>query len=245
MIPLPELKTHIGCAGWTVAKEHAHLFPNKGTHLERYAQFFNAVEINATFYRLPKADTVEKWREMVPPDFRFAVKLSREITHNSRLKDLTNLPLFLERMGLLQEKLGPVLVQLPPSLSYQEETAVHFFTELRKLYNGIVVFEPRHVSWFNEPVEDMLTGFSISLVAADPPYSPQGTVPGAWPGLAYFRLHGSPKLYYSEYDEAYLEELKSKVQALEQQAPVWVIFDNTASGAAVGNAVSLKKRLGA
>lgn len=229
----------IGCAGWTIAKEHSDLFPAVGSHLERYATLFDSVEINATFYRLPKAETLVKWKDMVPTHFRFAVKLSKEITHIGRLRQLEGLPLFVERAQLLEEKLGPILVQLPPSLDFDAAVASPFFEACRQLWDGNWAVEPRHGSWFTPAATDLMEFHRIALVAADPAINPAGTVPGGWNGLYYYRLHGSPKMYHSNYPENYLRELADSTAAAGVRS-IWVIFDNTASGAAVGNGVFLK-----
>lgn len=230
----------ITCAGWTVAKEHSHLFPTQGTHLERYSALFDSVEINATFYHLPKAETFAKWRDTMPESFRFAVKMPKDITHIGRLRDLTKLPVFLERVAVLAEKLGPILVQLPPSLSFDSAVAEPFFSTCRAGHEAAIVLEPRHLTWFAASALALLEKHRIALVAADPAVNPAGTVPAAWAGLQYYRLHGSPQMYYSNYGEDYLEALNAKLQAVSVQVPVWVVFDNTASGAAVGNGLHLK-----
>ncbi len=233
----------IGCAGWTVAKEHSHLFPTVGSHLERYATLFDTVEINMTFYRLPREATVTSWKEQVPSNFRFAVKLSKEITHTGRLRNLGNMPLFIERMRHLEEKLGPILVQLPPSLAFDANVASLFFQACVAMHDGPWVLEPRHLTWFGQEASDLLQRFCIALVAADPAISPQGTVPAGWQGLHYYRLHGSPKMYFSSYSEDYLRDFSAKITKDSISKPVWAIFDNTASGAAVENGIFLKSLL--
>ncbi|PHN07882.1 DUF72 domain-containing protein [Flavilitoribacter nigricans] len=235
----------LGTAGWTIAREHAALFPAEGSHLERYAQLFRAVEINVTFYRLPMARTFLRWAETVPPDFRFSVKLSRSITHHTRLKDHGLLAPFLERVELLGEKLGPILVQLPPNLAFDSGPVREFFREFRRQHDGAIVCEPRHLSWFAPEVELVWDEFRIARVAADPARAPQADQPGGWNGLVYYRLHGSPRVYYSSYDEGYLQELARQLEEWRQLAPVWCIFDNTASGAAVGNGLTIQQLTGA
>ena len=215
------------------------MFPGDGSHLERYAALFDSVEINTTFYRLPKAETLVKWKDMVPAHFRFAVKLSKEITHIGRLRQLEGLPLFVERVQLLEEKLGPILVQLPPSLTFDAEVASPFFEACRHLWAGNWAVEPRHSSWFTPAATELMEFHRIALVAADPAINPAGTAPGGWDGLYYFRLHGSPKMYHSNYPENYLRELADGIAAAGVRS-IWVIFDNTASGAAGGNGVFLK-----
>lgn len=238
-----ENKVILGCAGWTIAREHADLFPAEGTHLERYTQLFRAVEINVTFYRLPKAETFEKWAATVPDDFRFAVKLSKSITHQTRFKDHSLLAPFLENVQLLGDKLGPLLIQLPPSFAYNPQRVPVFFTELRRQYAGPVVCEPRHATWFTPEVELLWEEFRIARVAADPRVVPAAGQPGGWNELVYFRLHGSPKMYYSEYPEPFLQELAAQLREWKDLAQVWCIFDNTASGAAVSNGLRIRELL--
>src|SRR5688572_19432683 len=112
----------IGCAGWSIPREHAAEFPVEGTHLQRYAQRFPAVEINSSFYRPHRPETYARWAASTPDGFRFAVKVPREITHTRRLREVDEpLERFLAEAGALGEKLGPLLVQLPPSLQFEDE----------------------------------------------------------------------------------------------------------------------------
>jgi len=230
----------IGCAGWSIPGEHAAQFPAEGTHLQRYAQRFPAVEINSSFYRPHRPETYARWAASTPEGFRFAVKAPREITHTRRLKD-ADAPLerFLAEAAALGEKLGPLLVQLPPSLQFEADVAEEFFRGLRRRFEGGVVLEPRHPSWFTPEVDRILAGFEVGRVAADPAPVPAAAEPGGWSGLVYFRLHGSPRVYYSRYSEAYLDTLAAAL------APSggWCIFDNTAAGEATANALELLERL--
>lgn len=231
---------YIGCAGWAIPAQEKQRFPDQGSQLERYAKVFHAVEINSSFYRSHKPETYAKWATMVPKAFRFSVKLPKQITHVQKLKTWDGLSQFFEETKALEEKLGPWLVQLPPSLTFDESIARRFFDAVRKLYNGSIVIEPRHTSWFSIEVETVLLEFKIARVVADPPISPIGTHPGGWTGLAYFRLHGSPQMYRSSYSETALEHWAEQIRFCSEHVPeIWCIFDNTASGAAFGNAISL------
>ena len=111
------------------------------------------------------------------------------------------------------------------------------------MYRGPVVCEPRHATWFSPTVSALLDRYGISRVAADPPPVPEAAVPGGWPRLAYFRLHGSPRKYWSRYDENTLARLATSVRSISAAAEVWCVFDNTASGAAIENACELRERL--
>jgi len=233
----------IGTAAWSIPKEHAAPFPAAGTHLERYGAVLNAVEINSSFYRPHRTATYERWAASVPDAFRFAVKVPKTITHERRLKDAGDLlDRFLAEVGGLGPKLGPLLVQLPPSLSFQLGIADPFLRELRRRVAGGVVCEPRHASWFVPEVEALLDGLRIARVAADPAPVPGADEPGGWRGLSYFRLHGSPKIYYSAYSMEYLTAIVDML-ARDAAAGVetWCIFDNTAAFAATGDALTARR----
>lgn len=220
-------------------------FPAGESLLARYAKVLPAVEINSTFYRPHRASTFERWSASVPRGFRFSVKIPNTITHDQQLANSAKLlKAFLADLAPLGSRLGCLLVQLPPSLAFDARVARAFFTTLRKQFDGGVAFEPRHASWFEEPAGRLLNKFKVALVAADPPRAKGDGKPGGWPGLAYFRLHGSPRIYYSSYEDDYLEALAAKLRALRRgRVPTWCIFDNTTLGAATANALSLNERL--
>jgi uncharacterized protein YecE (DUF72 family) len=238
-------KTYIGTAAWSIPREVQSRFPAGDSALARYAQVLPAVEINSTFYRPHRASTFERWAASVPRAFRFSVKIPRTITHDQELRGSAKpLKAFLADLAPLGSRLGCLLAQLPPSLAYDTRVARAFFTALRKQFDGGVALEPRHASWLGEPAERLLKSFEIARVAADPTRAKGDGEPGGWPGLAYFRLHGSPRIYYSSYEDDYLDALAVKLRALQRRRiPTWCIFDNTASGAATGNALSLIKPL--
>nr|WP_256732873.1 DUF72 domain-containing protein [Pseudomonas sp. P7548] len=229
----------VGCAGWSLPRQYASAFKSEGTHLQRYAMRLNAVEINSSFYRPHLAKTYERWHDSVPSAFRFSVKLPKNITHELRLQYCeTALDEFIEQCLHLGQKLGCLLVQLPPSLSYEPGVAATFFTALRQRYTGAIVLEPRHASWLK--AEALLERFQVARVAADPPVIERGASPGGWQGVRYWRLHGSPRLYHSAYG---LERVQAFARLLEQSVAqgilTWCIFDNTASGHAVADALYL------
>ncbi|SDT94659.1 DUF72 domain-containing protein [Pseudomonas orientalis] len=227
---------YVGCAGWSLPREHWPAFIEQGTHLQRYASRFNAVEINSSFYRPHLPKTYERWRESVPAGFRFSVKVPKRITHALRLQQCgTALDEFLAQCLQLDEKLGCLLVQLPPSLSYEPLVARAFFEALRQRFAGAVVLEPRHASWL--AAGSLLQAFEIGWVTADPAVIAPGD---AWHGVRYWRLHGSPRIYHSAYGhervQAYARLLR---ESIEEGIPTWCIFDNTASGHAVADALDL------
>jgi uncharacterized protein YecE (DUF72 family) len=232
----------IGTAGWSIAKPHAADFPGEGSHLERYARRLPGVEINSCFYRPHRSGTYARWAATVPAGFRFAAKVPRQITHVQKLIAITDaLDRFLSEIQALGDTLGPLLVQLPPSLGFEEAVAGGFFDAFRVRFDGAIVCEPRHPAWFTDDADRLLARFLVARVAADPAPVPRAAVPGGWAGLVYRRLHGSPRMYYSGYSADYLDETARLVaHGLQEQ---WCIFDNTALGEATHDALDLLKRV--
>jgi len=233
-------RIRIGTAGWSVPKGQAAPCPVVGSHLERYGAVLNAVEINSSFYRPYRTATYERWAASVPEDFCFAVKVPKAITHERRLMDIDDLlDRFLSEAGGLGPKLGPLLIQLPPNLSFQLGVADRFLSELRGRVEGSIVCEPRHTSGFAPEAEALLDRLRIARVAADPAPLPGADDPGGWRGLSYYRLHVSPRIYYSAYSPPYLAAI-AEVLASDAAAAIetWCIFDNTAVFAATGDALT-------
>ncbi len=229
----------IGTAGWAIPKALADRFPKEGSALQRYSKVLDITEINQTFYRLPKPSTFQKWADSTPEDFRFSLKLHRSFTHFHKLASTQGLEEFCETVGHLGKKWYALLIQLPPSLRYEPQRVEEFLQRLQKLYSGYIAIEPRHESW--REAEELLAKLQIARVAADPARYEEDALPGGYTDFAYWRLHGSPKIYYSEYDEKFLQDLAKKIQ--EGPDEQVVIFDNTASGAALKNALQLKELL--
>jgi uncharacterized protein YecE (DUF72 family) len=236
----------IGTAGWTLPREVQTRFPAEGTHLQRYAGVFPVAEINSSFHRPHRPSTYAKWADSVPEGFRFSAKLPKEATHTRKLVDAEGVvDGFLAASAGLGDKLRCVLVQLPPSLAFDADVADAFFRHLRSGFEHSIACEPRHPTWFGEEAGALLTAHRAARVAADPARVPEAAEPGGWDGLAYWRLHGSPRMYYSSYPDDYLASLADRLRAsAEGGAETWCIFDNTASGAAAGNALDLSTRLG-
>jgi uncharacterized protein YecE (DUF72 family) len=234
----------VGCAGWSIPKQYADRFPAHGTHLERYSQRLPVVEIDSSFRRSHRPSTYARWAASVPDSFRFAVKMPKEITHTRRLADATDvLRQFLAEIQGLGLKLSPLLIQLPPSLTFDARATEHFFATLRKHYTGCVVCEPRHQTWFAREAEKLLRTVQVARAAVDPAITPGAAGPGGWNGLAYYRLHGSPRTYYSSYDDSHLDRLAKELIGSASARPTWCIFDNTALGAATANALGVMERL--
>lgn len=216
--------------------------------LQRYARRFDATELNSSFHGHHRPTTYARWAASVPADFRFALKLPRAITHDARLAPGPTRPVlerFLVEVGELGAAAGPLLVQLPPSLAFDARVADTFFDELRGRWSGAIACEPRHPTWFELEANDLLVRHQVARVAADPASVPEASQPGGWAGFAYVRLHGSPRTYYSSYEPAYLADLAERLRGLAvgDAEQVWCVFDNTAAGAALDNALELQALL--
>ena len=188
----------IGTAGWSIPGAWRDAFVDTGhlrdqgdsaapaeiraaaSHLEQYARRFSAVEINSSFYRHHRRTTYERWAATVPSDFRFAVKLPRTITHDQSLVAFdAPLDVFLEEISGLGDRLGPLLVQLPPSLQFDREIAEEFFAGMSAAHPGNVACEPRHPTWFDDDADALLARYRVARVAADPARVPAAARPEA------------------------------------------------------------------
>lgn len=229
----------IGCAGWSIATAQAEFFPDEGTHLERYARRFNAVEINSSFYRPHQPRTYAKWAGQVPDGFRFAVKFPRAVTHQSRLREPDEVvAAFASQVRELGDRLGPVLVQLPPSLAFDADLAGAFFDTLESHLDAAIVCEPRHPTWFEPSVDAFWARHGVGRVAADPARVPEAAIAGGAGRVRYWRLHGSPRIYYDAYGEARLQPWVDAVRAARDAGmETWTILDNTALGHATLDAM--------
>jgi uncharacterized protein YecE (DUF72 family) len=199
-----------------------------GGNLARYAARLTAAEINSSFHRSHQHATWGRWARSVGPSFRFSAKAPKAVTHERRLDALAP---FLGEVAMLGGKLGPVLLQFPPSRAFDADELIAHLDALR---GHRVVVEPRHASWFTDEVDELLASCEVARVAADPGVVPRAAEPGGWPELRYFRLHGSPVTYRSSYDDPLLRRVAAQLRPGD-----WCIFDNTASGEALGNALTL------
>ncbi|QQP99070.1 DUF72 domain-containing protein [Lysobacter enzymogenes] len=238
-------RIRIGCAGWSLPAAQRARFGAGDSVLAAYATGLDAVEINSSFYRSHRRATYERWAAGVPARFRFSVKLPRAITHEAGLRGAgPMLDEFLAQAGGLGDKLGALLVQLPPSLRFDAAVAARFFAMLARRSQAPVVCEPRHRSWFHPCADALLQRYEVQRAGVDPAAplaaaaepSPHGRV-------RYWRWHGSPRTYYSEYGEDRLRVMAEAVRACagESGAQTWCVFDNTAAGHAVADALRLRE----
>lgn len=235
-------RIRIGCAGWSIPGRYAGLFGEGDSALARYATRFDVAEINSSFYRPHQRGTWQRWAATVPRGFRFSVKLPQEISHELGLRGAgPALDRFLAQVDGLGGRLGGFLLQLPPGLALDGRSAAAFFAMFRRRSDAPLACEPRHASWFTPRAEDLFARHGVSRVGADPPRVPGGDTPLASGQWRYWRWHGSPRIYYSDYDAAALRALADDLRTAKGPGQRWVIFDNTAHGFAVANAVWLRE----
>ena len=231
---------HIGTAGWSNPPQERMNRAAGLSHLQYYAERFNAVEINSSFYRPHKQSTYARWSESTPARFRFSVKVPGSVTHDCALrscrKELTQ---FLLEISGLGRKLGVILVQTPASLAFDARSVNRFFASLCCAGALPGRLRARHPSWFSPRAESTLARHGVARVAADPAKVSAAAEPGGAADLVYFRLHGSPRMYYSAYSCAYLRDLRLKIRT-RSGAEAWCIFDNTALHASWDNALQLR-----
>jgi uncharacterized protein YecE (DUF72 family) len=239
------LRVRIGCSGWSYDDWRGDLYPDglpKRRWLERYAEVFDTVEVNATFYRLPKESTVEGWVDQVPGDFLFAIKASRYMTHMKRLHEVGDaVARFWEPLEPLRRgrRLGPVLWQLPESFQRDDDLLASALEELPRAEH---CFEFRHASWFAAPVRELLRERGASLAIGDDKRRP---LPGAAPvgDLAYLRLHYGHRGRDGNYSESELEEWRRRIAAWRSHRPVFAYLNNDWKGYAPANARYLISRM--
>lgn len=217
-------------------------FPPDGSQLSRYAARLNAAEINTSFYRFHDPAVYARWAAATPEAFRFSLKIPRLISHDRALMRAREpLERFLDESSALGPKRGALLLQLPPSFAFDARSVARFFDLVRARYEGPLVCEPRHASWTSAAATRVLVRCHVARVAADPPRADGLGEPAGWDGLIYYRWHGSPRPYFSPYSDERLTELAARIAA--STVDVWCVFDNTGSGAAAANALTVSDDL--
>lgn len=235
---------YIGTSGWHYDDWRGRFYPEKLSKtqwLEFYARHFTTLELNNTFYRLPKESVFQKWREYSPDGFVFAVKVSRYITHIKRLKDCGDeVNNFMSRAVLLKGKLGPLLYQLPPSLHRDDDILESFLAILPQEMKHVIEF--RHESWFTEEVYDILRQHDIGFCVFDMPKLKPPLIVTA--DFAYMRFHGSDSLYSSRYNDEALATWADKITDISRKLKkVYIYFNNDVAGYALENATTLRDYL--
>lgn len=241
-------KLFIGTSGWSYDHWQGVFYPDdvkSSDYLEYYTTKFDCVELNSSFYHLPKPKTVDGWMKRTPDYFQFCPKMSRYITHQKRLHEIDEaVENFFEVINPMQEKSGPVLVQFPPGLEYNESRVHHFLDVLKDKHSDFrFAIEVRDESWLNDDFFKLLSDYNTALVIADSgdryPYSDVVTS-----DFVYIRFHGREKLYASDYDKNMLKPYARSIEHwLKEDLDVWVFFNNDYEGHAVKNAEKLAEML--
>jgi len=233
----------IGTSGWSYLSFRGIFYPpelKSKDWLAFYAQYFNTVELNVTFYRTPKATTFQKWYEETPQGFVFSLKAPKVITHIKKLKDIEDsLKEFLKSFKPLKEKAKVLLFQFPPSLKY-ERGLCEAFLKLLPTEEFKIVVEIRNQSFHDPEWADLLREYGICLCFSDCGKRYPSWYEVKTADFLYFRMHGSKELYVSNYEEEELVALKNKIEAYNP-SEAYIYFDNTALGYAVANALRLKE----
>jgi uncharacterized protein YecE (DUF72 family) len=235
----------IGCSGWAYDDWRGRLYPAREPRrrwLELYAERFDTVEVNNTFYRLPKVEAVKAWVEQTPAQFSFAVKASRYLTHIRRLTDTAEgVRRFYERIEPLQSsgKLGPVLWQLPENFHRDDERLSAW---LDALPEGRHTIEFRHPSWFVPPVLRALREHHVALTIGDHPDRPfqSHAATASW---RFVRFHFGARGRNGNYSQTELDTWVRRIAAWRRSTEVYAYFNNDWSGYAPANALYLKRRL--
>jgi uncharacterized protein YecE (DUF72 family) len=238
----------IGCSGWDYRDWRNGTFYPPGLpsreRLAFYAGRFHTVELNSTFYRLPKRSAAKRWTKETPDGFTFAVKVSRYITHVVRLEDAgEHLALLLERLAPLRRagKLGPLLWQLPPTFRRDDDRLAAALEQFPAEHRHAIEF--RHESWFDADVLDLLRAHDVALVVADRPEAESFRSYGVTADFVYVRLHYGSRGRRGNYSESEIAEWSSQVREWRQDGDVYAYFNNDWEGFAPANARALERQV--
>lgn len=228
---------HIGCSGFHYKDWKGRFYPDdlpQRKWFDYYCEHFKTLELNVTFYRFPQLSFLQNWYGKSPADFRFAVKAPRAITHYKKFNDTTDLiTSFYDTINNgLQEKLGPVLFQLPPSFIYDDQKLDRIINSLNPSFKNVL--ELRHVSWWNSAVYQKLAEHNITFCGMSHPTLPDEVIQNT--PIVYYRFHGVPMLYRSAYSKDFLQKVVNAVKQNPDNREGWFYFNNDFDAIGVGNA---------
>lgn len=243
---MQKIKWHIGCSGYSY-KEWKEAFYPKGLPQSKwfdfYTRHFDTLELNVTFYRFPTLNSLKSWYDKAPDGFSFSAKVPGSITHYKRFEGTERMisDFYILLKEGLKEKLACVLFQLPPTLSYSEEKMKKIIEQTDPSFNNVIEF--RHESWWRKDVQTVLKKHNISFCGVSFPKIPYDDAVINTP-VCYYRFHGVPKLFYSEYDAAFIAKIYHQVSQSKKAKAAFIYFNNTASMAALHNATYFKQLTG-
>ena len=239
-------RLHIGTSGWSYRDWTEIFYPKhikSSDWLTHYSQTFDCTEINSSFYRLPKQETVKGWMRKVPKDFMFCPKMSRFLTHMKKLRDPEEpLSRFFGIFQPMKKQIGPVLIQLPKTVAFHSDVTEGFYKLLKKKYRSYsFAMEVRHDTWFTKESIDLMKAYDVSFVMSHSgnhfPYAEHVTS-----HHIYFRFHGPGTLYNTKYDEETMRKFaRSFRRWLKKGHELWIFFNNDWYGYGIENALSLRK----
>jgi uncharacterized protein YecE (DUF72 family) len=237
-----DCEIRIGTSGWYYDHWSGRFYPAdlpKSKWFEYYAQYFDTVEINNTFYHLPKEQTLQRWHTIAPKNFLYAVKANRYITHIKKLKDAAGpLERFLDIAGLLKSRLGPILYQLPPSLQKDLDLLEDFIKLLPK--RKTAVFEFRHESWYSDDTYNLLDKTGVGFCIHDMPGKESPRIVTG--GVIYVRFHGTTGRYSGSYSKSQLQDWANWLKEQSKNVrSIYVYFNNDVQAHAIKNAKQLKE----
>jgi uncharacterized protein YecE (DUF72 family) len=240
-------RVHVGCSGWVYPHWRERFYPKgvpQRAWLDFYAEHFDTVEINNTFYRLPSPSAVQGWVQHSPPEFTFAVKVSRYMTHIKRLTMVERgLKRFYEPLESLtgSGKLGPLLWQFPPNFHRDTDRLAD---ALAQLPDGRHAFEFRHESWFDDDVYSLLHEHGVALVVGDERSRWISTPPVRTADWTYVRFHHGSRGRHGNYSDAEISTWARRLAQWRRDTEIYVYFNNDWQGFAIRNARLLKRKLG-
>ncbi len=232
----------IGCSGFHYKEWKRIFYPpllKQKDWFSFYTKHFNTLELNVSFYQFPKLASLQQWFAASPDDFVFSLKVPRLITHYKKFKGAEQLLTdfyTIARQGL-GNKLGPVLYQLPPQYQYTDERLQLLVNSIDKTFTNVIEF--RHNSWWQQHVYDALSANGISFCGSSHPLLPDEPVVNT--GIVYYRFHGVPELFRSQYDNEYLQAIADRIKMAKKVTAVYIYFNNTAGPGALNNAKWLQQ----
>lgn len=235
---MQKIKWHIGCSGFHYKEWKETFYPKslpQKQWFDYYAKHFNTLELNVTFYRFPTLKSLHNWYDKSPEGFSFSSKVPRSITHYKKFEETENMlkDFYQVLKEGLKEKLSCVLFQLPPQISFSNEMLKKIISQTDASFNNVIEF--RNSTWWRDDVKTILKENHISFCGVSfPKISFDDAVINT--PLCYYRFHGVPKLFYSEYDQAFIKKIHEQIRKDSTVKNAFIYFNNTASLAALHNA---------